>query len=208
MVAALLPPDQLRVLERAAVPASCAAAVYDPVFRVGWANPVGYAWRGVGLLMTYSSTINTSVPAQGAAAASGPLRSNFAAAATDVNALAALIAAIPVTGVWQYNVGNTASVVQDTYVLVGFAPFSGIITGLKAVVGPAAVGGLVETVSINGTPVTGLNGVSVTSASVQTFSATGANTFVTGATVRLVLTIASGSPVGAWSDVLFTVTGP
>ncbi len=41
--------------------------------------------------MTYSSTINPAIPATGSPMASAPLRAQFAAAQTDINALASLI---------------------------------------------------------------------------------------------------------------------
>lgn len=98
----------------------------------------------------------------------------------------------------------TAAVLADTYVLTGYAPFAGAFTAMKAVVGPTAVGSLTETLTINGMAVTGINAVTVNSATVQTFTATGANSFIAGDKIALVIAIAGGIPVGAWSTALYT----
>lgn len=97
-------------------------------------------------------------------------------------------------------------VVADTYTLIGYAPYPGIFSGMRAVVGPSAVGSLTETLAINGTPVTGVSGVTVNLATVQSFTATATRTFAAGDKITLVVAIASGVPVGAWSTALFTKT--
>lgn len=104
---------------------------------------------------------------------------------------------------WTWGVGATALVMADTYTLCGFASFAGAITAMRAVVGPAAVGALTETVKINGTAVTGINGVNVNAATVQTFAATGASSFVVGDLIQLTIAIGSGLPVGAWSTIQY-----
>ena len=104
---------------------------------------------------------------------------------------------------WTWGVGATGVVVADTYTLCGFASFAGSITALRAVVGPAAVGALTETVKINGAAVTGINGVNVNAATVQTFAATAACNFIAGDLIQLTVAIGSGIPVGAWSTIQY-----
>lgn len=105
---------------------------------------------------------------------------------------------------WPWATEAATNVAAGTYTLMGWAPFAGAITALRAVVGPAAVGSLTETVSINGTPVIGISGITVNAATVQTFAATGASTFIQGDLIQLVVAIAAGTPVGAWSTVQYT----
>lgn len=105
---------------------------------------------------------------------------------------------------WTWATRTASNVAAGTYTLMGWAPFAGSITALRAVVGPAAVGGLTETVSINGTPVTGISGVTVDQATVQSFPATGACNFIQGDLIQIEIVIASGTPVGAWSTVQYT----
>lgn len=105
---------------------------------------------------------------------------------------------------FEWSFRATALVVADTYVLAGAAAFAGAFTALKAVVGPSAIGSLTETLKINGTAVTGVNAVTVNSATTQTFTATGANRFIAGDNIALVIAIGAGLPVGAWSSALYT----
>ena len=109
---------------------------------------------------------------------------------------------------WTWGVGATGVVVADTYTLCGFASFAGAITALRAVVGPAAVGALTETVKINGAAVTGINGVNVNAATVQTFAATAACNFIAGDLIQLTVAIGSGIPVGAWSTIQYVKANP
>lgn len=105
---------------------------------------------------------------------------------------------------WTWQTEAATNVAAGTYTLMGWAPFAGAITALRAVVGPAAIGTLTETVSINGTPVTGMNAVAVNAAAAQSFLATGASRFIQGDRIQLVVAIAAGVPVGAWSTVQYT----
>lgn len=113
------------------------------------------------------------------------------------------VAAAPLDG-WTWSVENATAVAAGTYTLAGWAPFSGAITGMKAVVGPAAVGSLTETVKINGTAVTGINAVVVNSATAQSFTATATSSFIAGDHIAITITIGGGVPVGAWSTILYT----
>lgn len=105
---------------------------------------------------------------------------------------------------WDWSAEAATNVAAGTYTLKGWAPFAGSITALRAVVGPAAVGSLTETVKINGVAVGGISAVTVNAATVQTFPATGGNGFIQGDLVQLTVAIAGGTPVGARSTVQYT----
>ena len=92
--------------------------------------------------------------------------------------------------------GAAQTVTADTYTLTQAAAIAGTINDLKAVVGGSG-GSITTTLKINGTAVTGVNGVTVNSNTTQTFAATAANTFVQGDIIALTLVIASGAPAGA-----------
>lgn len=85
-------------------------------------------------------------------------------------------------------------VYAGTFTFTEYAEQAGSIARLRASVGGSG-GSITATVSINGTPVTGLNAVTVNAA--QTFTATGGNTYIIGDKITLVLAIASGAPAGA-----------
>lgn len=74
-------------------------------------------------------------------------------------------------------VSDSAPVASDIVLLVASARGSGTISGLFGA--KTASGTVVVTVKINGTAVTGLNGVTITS-TLQNLTATAANTYVTG----------------------------
>ena len=156
--------------------------------------------------MAYVSTVNPAIPAQGSASASAPIRGNFAAAQTDINALSALIAANPLTGAFSWTPGSATAIIGNIFTWV--APFSGTITGLKTSIGPNAIGSILETITIGGVAVSGLTGVTCNAVSPQSFTATGANTFMTGQIITFAVVVISGSPVGSWASLQYTQTGP
>ena len=88
------------------------------------------------------------------------------------------------------------AVYGGTFTYTQYAAQAGTVLSLRATVGGSG-GSITATLNINGTPVTGINGVTVNSSGTQTFTATGANSYAIGATITLVLAIASGTPEGA-----------
>ena len=125
-------------------------------------------------------------------------------ATTSTNVILAQILAVMTTGInvspspnvatlaWQ----SDAAVSSGTYTFTQYAPLGGSITSLQATVGPNG-GSLTATVEINGTPVVGIDGVTVNTGATQSFVATGDNVYSVGATITLVLVVASGNPAGA-----------
>jgi hypothetical protein len=83
-----------------------------------------------------------------------------------------------------------------TFTYTQYAAQAGSVLSLAAIVGGNG-GSITTSININGTPVTGINAVTVNSATTQIFTATGANTYSVGAKITLVLTIASGTPLGS-----------
>jgi hypothetical protein len=136
----------------------------------------------------------------GAAGTTGPTGPTGAAGATGPTGPTGATGATGATGPIKFGptIGwsATSSVFADTFVYTQAAEVAGTIVSLKAAVGGNA-GSITATVSINGTPVTGISGVTVNSSSTQTFTATAANTFSQGDRITLVLVIASGTPMGA-----------
>lgn len=140
----------------------------------------------------------------GVTGATGPVGVSGSAGVTGVTGPTGLTGATGPTGPTgpKASVGPTIGWEAVTYVYAGTftytqsASAAGTISSLKAIVGGNA-GSITATVNINGTPVTSISGVTVNSATTQTFTATGSNTYSVGDIITLVLLIASGSPTGA-----------
>lgn len=88
---------------------------------------------------------------------------------------------------------NGLIVTNNTYYYALSAPYPGVINGLIAITG---VGTFTANVQINGTSVTGLSSVAVTSTKTTT-NATALNTFAAGDTLTVVITSATSSPTNA-----------
>jgi len=89
---------------------------------------------------------------------------------------------------------TTAIVANDTVWLAYDAPYAGTVNSLTYFTGN---GSFIVAVQINGTNVTGLSAVSVSSATPATATATAANTFTAGQRITAVITAATGSPTDA-----------
>jgi hypothetical protein len=87
-----------------------------------------------------------------------------------------------------------AVVQNDTVWLAYDAPYAGTVNSLKYF---ASNGSFSVAIQINGVNVTGLSGISVSSATPATATATGANTFGIGQRITAVVTGATGSPTDA-----------
>lgn len=87
-----------------------------------------------------------------------------------------------------------AVVQNDTVWLAYDAPHTGLVNSLKYFTGN---GSFTVAIQINGVNVTGLSGISVSSATPATATATGANTFAAGQRITAVVTGATGSPTDA-----------
>jgi hypothetical protein len=87
-----------------------------------------------------------------------------------------------------------AIVANDTVYLAYDAPYAGTINALTYFTGN---GSFSVAIQINGTNVTGLSAVSVSSATPATATATAANTFTAGQRITAVITSATGSPTDA-----------
>ena len=87
-----------------------------------------------------------------------------------------------------------AIVANDTVWLAYDAPYAGTVNALTYFTGN---GSFSVAVQINGTNVTGLSAVSVSSATPATTNATAANTFTAGQRITAVITAATGSPTDA-----------
>ena len=141
--------------------------------------------------------------AAGAAGATGPTGAAGVAGATGPTGAAGVAGATGPTGaVGPIKIGPTigwsatTAAFADTFTYTLFATNAGTITALYATIGGNG-GSLAATVQIAGTPVTGINGVTVNSAGVQTFTATAANTWTAGQIITLVLASLTGSPQGS-----------
>ena len=86
---------------------------------------------------------------------------------------------------------NAKSPVNDTISMLQNSPIGATISALKGV--KLTSGTLTLTIQINGTPITGLNGLSITT-SAQNFTATAANIIAQGDLVEMVITSAAGPP--------------
>jgi hypothetical protein len=84
-----------------------------------------------------------------------------------------------------------AIVANDTIWLAYDAPYAGTINALTYFTGN---GSFSVAIQINGTNVTGLSAVAVSSATPATTNATAANTFTAGQRITAVITSATGSP--------------
>jgi hypothetical protein len=91
---------------------------------------------------------------------------------------------------WQ----NAATVSDDTVWLAYDAPYAGTVTGLTYFTGN---GSFNVNIQINGTSVTGLAAVAVSSSTPATTAATAANTFSAGQRITAVLTGSTGAPTDA-----------
>jgi hypothetical protein len=91
---------------------------------------------------------------------------------------------------------SSSSVYSGTFTFTQFAPSAGTVSSLEAIVGNNG-GAITTTVNIDGSPVTGINGVTVNSGTTQSFAATADNAYSEGSVITLVLVIASGAPAGA-----------
>lgn len=98
--------------------------------------------------------------------------------------------------------GNTGTAGNDTVYLTTYAPFACTIDSIQNI--KTTSGTVTAAVKINGTNVTGLSAVAVTS-TVQDVSASGANTVAVGDEITLVLSSAS-SPVGLRGTLVMTRT--
>jgi hypothetical protein len=87
-----------------------------------------------------------------------------------------------------------AAVSNDTVYFVYDAPYNGTINSLTYFTGN---GSFTVAVQINGTNVTGLSAIAVSSATPATATATAANTFTAGQRITAVVTAATGSPTDA-----------
>ena len=87
-----------------------------------------------------------------------------------------------------------AIVANDTVWLAYDAPYNGTINALTYFTGN---GSFSVAIQINGTNVTGLGAVAVSSATPATTNATAANTFTAGQRITAVITAATGSPTDA-----------
>lgn len=87
-----------------------------------------------------------------------------------------------------------AVVANDTVWLAYDAPYAGTVNSLTYF---TTVGAFSVAIQINGTNVTGLSAIAVSSATPATASASGANTFSAGARITAVVTAATGSPTDA-----------
>jgi hypothetical protein len=87
-----------------------------------------------------------------------------------------------------------AVVANDTVYFVYDAPYNGTINSLTYFTG---AGSFTCNVQINGTSVTGLGAVAVSSATPATATATAANIFTAGQRIGVVITAATGSPTDA-----------
>jgi hypothetical protein len=87
-----------------------------------------------------------------------------------------------------------AIVANDTVYLAYDAPYNGTITALTYFTGN---GSFSVAVQINGTNVTGLSAISVSSATPATATATAANVFTAGQRITAVITSATSSPTDA-----------
>jgi hypothetical protein len=87
-----------------------------------------------------------------------------------------------------------AVVANDTIWLVYDSPYPGTLTALTYFTGNGSFGVAIQ---INGTNVTGLSAISVSSATPATATATAANTFSAGQRITAVITGATGSPTDA-----------
>lgn len=87
-----------------------------------------------------------------------------------------------------------AIVANDTVWLAYDAPYAGTVSSLTYFTGN---GSFSVAIQINGTNVTGLSAVAVSSATPATTNATAANTFTAGQRITAVITAATGSPTDA-----------
>ena len=87
-----------------------------------------------------------------------------------------------------------AVVANDTVWLVYDAPYAGTVQSLTYFTG---AGSFTVAIQINGTSVTGLGVIAVSSATPATATATAANTFAAGQRITAVVTAATGSPTDA-----------
>lgn len=94
-----------------------------------------------------------------------------------------------------------AIVANDTVWLAYDAPYAGTINSLTYFTGN---GSFMTAIQINGTNVTGLSSVSVSSATPATATATGANTFTAGQRITAVVSAATGSPTDAMLSLAVT----
>lgn len=95
-----------------------------------------------------------------------------------------------------------AIVANGTYYFSLSAPFAGTINSLISITG---AGTFTANVQINGTSVTGLAAVAVTSTKTTT-AATAANTFAAGASITVIITVATSSPTNAALNLVMTKT--
>lgn len=129
--------------------------------------------------LTVSNSIAGSITGN---AATVTTNANLTGAVTSSGNATTLITGIP------FSSGSTTAVGNQTFYLVAKAPFAGTINILEAA--QTTSGTITAAIKINGTNVTGLSAVSVTSTPADT-NATAANTFAIGDIVTLVTSSAS-----------------
>lgn len=103
---------------------------------------------------------------------------------------------LPVTFPWSTNAcwEQNGTVVDGDFTFSAYMPFAGTLSGLKY---KTASGTFTVAVKINGSTVTGLSAVAVSSSSYNTAAASAANTFVAGDVVTGTISSAAGSPTGS-----------
>ena len=94
----------------------------------------------------------------------------------------------------QWSSVNDALVANGTIYFAFKTPYAGVIQSLDYFTGQ---GSFAVTIYINGTPVSGLNGVAVSRAAPSNAEALGANSFTVGQSITGVITAATGSPTNA-----------
>lgn len=97
---------------------------------------------------------------------------------------------VSVTAQWV----SPSVVANGTYILMYKTPYAGTITSLDYSTGS---GSFTAEITINGTAVTGLSAVTVSSATATNVVATGTNTFIAGSQILLIISGVSGSPSDA-----------
>lgn len=100
---------------------------------------------------------------------------------------------------FEYFAGSNATVINDIIMLdPGWTPTtSGTVKSVQFLTGGTSAPSFVASIQINGVPVTGCSGLSVSSSTVSTANCTAAQTITTGQALTLVITSTSGSPASA-----------
>jgi len=132
-----------------------------------------------------------AVPAAGAVVSNGSLLS--AATLVGITYSSGTLTARP-TALAQAQWVQGATVVAGTVWLVGAAPYAGTIVSAGYL---TQAGSFTAGIAINGTPVTGLGSLSVSSSTLTTTSASGSNTFSIGDVITATISSPASSPTGS-----------